>query len=187
MVHMKQPARAIFPNSSPIRLFPPLDNALERREEASNQGPKKGVRSLFVGHTSTSFPEDTQDLVSMLHRVCGDGGAYGGEETIRHDGARVIFLSVGLSFPGLVPSGPIWVSPNIELWQPFYHQPTLSLFFQWPRLHYFLVGLPQVQTSLIFKEWIFRNGVGMGMGKCCHGVGFVCKERVTFSSARAEA
>jgi Putative ER transporter, 6TM, N-terminal len=27
----------------------------------------------------------------------------------------------------------------------------------------------------------------MGMGKCCHGVGFVCEERLTFSSARAEA
>ena len=60
----------------------PLDNAFKGREEASNQGPKQGARSLFVGHTSTSFPEDSKDLVSMLHRVCGHGGAYGGEETI---------------------------------------------------------------------------------------------------------
>jgi hypothetical protein len=60
---------------------PPLDNAFKKREEV-NQGPKQGARSLFVGHTSTSFPEGTKDLVSMLHRVCGHGGAYGGEETI---------------------------------------------------------------------------------------------------------
>ena len=55
-----------------------------------------------MGHTSTSFSEDTKDLASMLHRVCGDGGAYGGEKTIRHNGARVIFLSVGPSSPVLV-------------------------------------------------------------------------------------
>jgi hypothetical protein len=86
-------------------------------------------------------------------------------------------------------SGPIsiWVSSNIGSWQLFYHQPTLSLFFQWLRPHCFLVSLPQIRTSLILEEWIFRNGVGMGMGKCCHGVGFVCEERVTVSSTRAEA
>ena len=57
-----------------------------------------------MGHTSTSFQKDTKDLVSLLHRVCGDGGAYGGEETIQHDGARLIFLSVGPGSPGLVPN-----------------------------------------------------------------------------------
>ena len=60
----------------------PLDNASKGREEASNQGPKQGARSLFVGHTSTPFPKDSKDLASMLHRVCGHGRAYGGEETI---------------------------------------------------------------------------------------------------------
>ena len=72
MVHMKQ---SNFHRSH-------LDNAFEGCEETSNQGPKQGARSLFVGPTSTSFSEDTKDLVSMLHRVCGDGGAYGGEKTI---------------------------------------------------------------------------------------------------------
>ena len=95
MVYMKQPARA-FLNS--------LENAFEGRKEASNQGPKQGAKSLFVGHTSTSFQKDTKDLVSLLHRVCGDGGAYGGEKTIRHDGACVVFLSVGPSSLGLVPN-----------------------------------------------------------------------------------
>ena len=52
----------------------PLDNA--------SKGPKQGARSLFVGHTSTPFPKDSKDLASMLHRVCGHGRAYGGEETI---------------------------------------------------------------------------------------------------------
>lgn len=27
----------------------------------------------------------------------------------------------------------------------------------------------------------------MGMGKCCHGIGFVCEKRVSFSSAGAKA
>jgi hypothetical protein len=128
---MKQPAIAVF-------LILPFDNALEELEEASYQGPKQGARTFLVGHTSTSFPEDSEDLVSMLHRVWRDGGAYGGEETIQHDGARVVFLSVGAMFSRFSSqSGPIWVSPNIGLWQPFYHQPTLSLFFQWLPLHYF--------------------------------------------------
>lgn len=83
----------------PICLFLPSDNVFEGREEAPSQGPKKGARSLFVGHTSTSFSEDTEDLDSMLHRVCRDGGAYGGEETIRHDGAGVVLLFVGPSSP----------------------------------------------------------------------------------------
>jgi hypothetical protein len=95
---MKQTCTCSISQSSATDLsFPPLDNVFEGREEASSEGPKKGARSL--GHTSTSFPEDTEDLDSMLHRVCGDGGAYGGEETIRHDGAGVVLLFVGPSSP----------------------------------------------------------------------------------------
>ena len=52
-----------------------------------------------MGHPSIPFPEDIENLVSMLHRACGDIGAYGGEEAIRHDGAGVILLSVGPSSP----------------------------------------------------------------------------------------
>ena len=52
-----------------------------------------------MGHTSLPFPEDTEDLVSMLHRACGDIGAHGGDEAIRHDGAGIVLLSVGPTPP----------------------------------------------------------------------------------------
>src|SRR5258708_3487994 len=99
MMHMKQHVQ--YFSIPPIGLFLPLDNVFERRdsEEASSQGPKNGTWNLFVVHTGTSLPEDTEDLDSMLHRVCGDGGAYGGEETFRHDGAGVVLLFVRLSSP----------------------------------------------------------------------------------------
>lgn len=93
-----------------------------------------------MGHTSTSFPEDTKDLVSVLHRVRGDGGAYGGEETVQHNGARVVFLSVSPSSPSLVHNLDLFGSLHIGSWLPFYHRPTLSLFFQWLPPHYFWVS-----------------------------------------------
>jgi len=47
-----------------------------------------------VGHTSTPFSEDTEDLVSMLYRPCSDISAYGVEEAVRHHGADIVLLCV---------------------------------------------------------------------------------------------
>jgi len=40
---------------------------------------------------------------------------------------------------------------------------------------------------LILEDGARRDAVGMGMGKCGHVLGFVCEERITFSSTAAKA
>lgn len=52
-----------------------------------------------MGHAGTPFPEDTEDLDSMLHRTGGDVGADGVEEDVRHNGAGVVLLCVSANPP----------------------------------------------------------------------------------------
>ena len=52
-----------------------------------------------MGHASSPFPEDTEDLDSVLHRACGNVGAHGVEEDVRHNGAGVVLLCVSASPP----------------------------------------------------------------------------------------